>query len=104
VDDVRDLLDRKRRVVEIQHRSIHLFVHVKYEVVVCHNHAIGVERILCNRMVGSPLAEFGHEIDVFNVMPVVLKPMKHLVFDVLVEGEPIRHRSVIGWRESGIHD
>lgn len=50
-------------------------------------------------MVGSPLPELGHEIDVLDVMPVVLKSMEHLVFDGLVEDEPIRHRSGMRWRE-----
>jgi hypothetical protein len=26
-------------------------------------------------MVGSPLPEFGYEIDVLNIVPVVLKPL-----------------------------
>ncbi|ERJ04700.1 hypothetical protein HLRTI_003345 [Halorhabdus tiamatea SARL4B] len=34
-------------------------------------------------MVSSPFPEFGHEIHVFDVVPVVLESMEHLVFDVV---------------------
>ncbi|WP_158600469.1 hypothetical protein [Haloarcula sp. Atlit-7R] len=50
-------------------------------------------------MVGSPFPDFRHEIDMLNVVTIVLKPMKHLVIDVLVEDASIRDRSDIGWRE-----
>ncbi|WP_049933550.1 hypothetical protein [Halorubrum ezzemoulense] len=50
-------------------------------------------------MVGGPFLKLGHEVDVLNVVTVVLEPIEHLVFDVLIEDEPIRHRSGTGWRE-----
>lgn len=50
-------------------------------------------------MVDGPFPKLGHEIDVLNVVTVVLEPMEHPVFDVLIEDEPIRHRSGTGWRK-----
>lgn len=46
-------------------------------------------------MISDSLAEFGHEIDVLNIVPIVVEAVVHLVLDVLVENEPVDHRSIL---------
>lgn len=69
-------------------------------VVVGNDSAILFIGILSDGGVCSSFPECGNEVDVFGLVTVVLQSMEYLVFDILVQQQPIRYRSLrcVGWR------
>jgi hypothetical protein len=71
--------------VKIQYCAIVRFVNLQYEVIVVRDdHSVGVQGILGNRIIVRSFPEFGDEVYVFDIVPVVFEPMKDLMLHVLV--------------------